>query len=385
LSRIEAKVVRRSSQVILTTHTGSLPRPLELIDGSLAGAARDEHLKSTVFDVVQKQREAGIDVVGDGEMSKPSFVHYVRERLAGFDEVAPTSQIRFVDDFPGYREWFRNVRADFPQAGRPAAGCVAPLGWKNKGPLLGDIANLIAARDAVGADEAFLPSASVGIIAQRLVNLYYSSYEKYVEAIADVMHKEYCTIVDSGLILQIDAPEMCIDRNVPEFADQPLEVFRSRLELWVDALNHALQGIDEERVRLHICWGNEEAPHTRDVGLAEILDIVLRVKAGAYSIEAANPRHAHDWHLWEDTKLPDGKLLIPGVIDTTTNFVEHPQLVADRIVTYAKLLGRENIQAGTDCGFATTATFSAVYHPIIWAKLSAMSEGARLATAKLWA
>jgi 5-methyltetrahydropteroyltriglutamate--homocysteine methyltransferase len=370
---------------MLTTHTGSLPRAAELVDGSLAGEARDERVRSAVLEVVGKQREAGIDVLGDGEMSKPSFVHYVRERLAGFEDVAPTSQYRFVDDFPGYREWFRTVRSDFPRAGRPGAGCVAPLAWKSKTPLQADIANLIAARDAVGAEEAFLPSASVGIIAQRLANQYYPSYAAYVEAIAEVMREEYCAIVDSGLLLQIDAPEMCIDRNVPEFAEEPIDVFRARLELWVEGLNHALHGIDEQRVRLHICWGNEEAPHTRDVGLAEILDIVLKVKAGGYSIEAANPRHAHDWHLWEDVKLPDGKLLIPGVIDTTTNFVEHPQLVADRIITYAKLVGRENVLAGTDCGFATTATFSAVYPPIVWAKLAALAEGARLATAQLWA
>jgi 5-methyltetrahydropteroyltriglutamate--homocysteine methyltransferase len=256
---------------------------------------------------------------------------------------------------------------------------------KDRTPLLTDIANLKAARDAVGAEEAFMPAASVGIIAQRIPNRYYPSYEAYIEAIAVAMRDEYRAIVDSGLVLQIDAPEMCIDRNVPEFADRSIEDFRDRLHLWVAGLNYALDGIAEECVRLHICWGNEEAPHTRDVALPEILDIVLNVNAGAYSIEAANPRHAHDWHIWEDTKLPEGKLLIPGFIDTTTNFVEHPQLVADRILTYAKLVGRENIIAGTDCGFATTASFSAVYPPIVWAKLASLAEGARLASERLWA
>ena len=376
--------MQRSTHCILTTHTGSLPRPPELVDGSLVAEARDDRIREAVFEVVRKQVDAGIDVLGDGEMSKPSFVHYVRERLSGFEDVAPSGLFRLVDDYPGYREWFRKVRSDFPRSGRPGAQCIAPLEWKNKTPLLNDIANLIAARDAAGAPEAFMPSASVGIIAQRIPNRYYSSTEAYVEAIAQAMAEEYRAIVDSGLLLQVDAPEMCIDRNVPEFAEQPLEVFRSRLELWVEGLNYALQGIDEERVRLHICWGNEEAPHTRDVALPEILDIVLRVNAGAYSIEAANPRHAHDWHVWEDVKLPDNKILIPGVIDTTTNFVEHHQLVADRIITYAKLLGRENVIAGTDCGFATTATFSAVYPPIVWGKFAALSEGARLASSRLW-
>jgi 5-methyltetrahydropteroyltriglutamate--homocysteine methyltransferase len=317
-------------------------------------------------------------------MSKPGFVHYVRERLDGFEEVGSPAPFRLVDDFPGYREWYRKVRSDSPQAGRPRAACVGPLAWKDRGSLARDIENLLAGQFAAGVSEAFMPAASVGIIAQRLPNQYYPTYEAYVEAIAQVMAEEYRAIVDSGLILQIDAPEMCIDRMVPEFADRPIEDFRARVELWVEGINHALSGIDEERVRFHICWGNEEAPHTRDVSLPEILDLVLKVNAGAYVIEAANPRHAHDWHVWQDAKLPEGKVLIPGVIDTTTNFVEHPQLIADRIVTYARLMGRENVLAGTDCGFATHALFSAVYPPIVWAKLQALVEGAQLASAELW-
>jgi len=376
--------VKRSHHRIRTTHAGSLPRPQELLDGSLAGVERTERLRSVVLDVARRQAQAGIDTIGDGEMSKPGFVQYVRDRLTGFEEVAPTGQFQLADDFPGYREWRMEVRADLAQGRRTRAECVGPLSYNDEAPLLADIENLKAARDAVGAEEAFMPAASVGIIAQRLPNRYYPSYETYVEAIAEAMRGEYRAIFDSGLILQIDAPEMCIDRNVPEFADRPIEDFRARLELWVAALNHALEGIDEEHVRLHICWGNEEAPHTRDVALPEILDIVLKVNAGAYSIEAANPRHAHDWHIWEDAKLPEGKLLIPGFIDTTTNFVEHPQLVADRIVRYANLVGRENIIAGTDCGFATHATFSAVYPPIVWGKLAALAEGARLASKSLW-
>jgi 5-methyltetrahydropteroyltriglutamate--homocysteine methyltransferase len=376
--------VERSLQRIRTTHTGSLPRPADLLDTSGSGGALKERLRAVVADVVRHQVEAGIDVICDGEMSKPGFVQYVSQRLGGFEDVAATGPFRFIDDFPGYREWRLKVRTDLVRTRRARAVCVAPLSYKDKAPLQNDIANLKAARDAVGAAELFMPSASVGIIAQRLPNRYYPNYEAYVEAIAETMREEYRTIVDSGLILQIDAPEMCIDRNVPEFADRPIEDFRTRIELWVAGLNHALDGINEDQIRLHICWGNEEAPHTRDVALPEILDLVLKVHAGAYSIEAANPRHAHDWHIWEDAKLPDGKILIPGMIDTTTNFVEHPHLVADRITSYANLLGRENVIAGTDCGFATSASFSAVYPPIVWAKLATLAEGARLASERLW-
>jgi 5-methyltetrahydropteroyltriglutamate--homocysteine methyltransferase len=355
-----------------------------LLDGSLSGNDHNERLRAIVFDVARRQVEAGIDIIGDGEMSKPGFVQYVRDRLNGFEEVTSPSQFQLVDEFPGYRAWRQSVRADLARGRRSRAECVGPLSVKDMAPLLTDIANLRTAKEALGAEQAFMPAASVGIIAQRLPNRYYPSYEAYVEAIAEAMRHEYRAIVDNGLVLQIDAPEMCIDRNIPEFADRTIEDFRARLELWVAGLNHAIDGIAEDRIRLHICWGNEEAPHTSDVALPEILDIVLKVKAGAYSIEAANPRHGHDWHIWEDATLPEGKLLIPGFIDTTTNFVEHPQLVADRIITYANLVGRDNIIAGTDCGFATHATFSAVYPPVVWAKLAALAEGARLASKSLW-
>jgi 5-methyltetrahydropteroyltriglutamate--homocysteine methyltransferase len=232
--------------------------------------------------------------------------------------------------------------------------------------------------------EAFVPCASVGIVAQRMDNAYYPTYEAFVEAIAGVMKEEYQAITDAGLLIQIDAPEMCIDRNLPEFRDRPTEDFRKRLELWVEALNFALGGVDPERVRFHVCWGNSEGPHTRDIPLRDIVDIVLKVHAAAYSVEAANPRHGHEWKVWRDVKLPDGKVLIPGVIDSVTNFVEHPELVADRIVTYAGLVGRENVIAGTDCGFGTAAVSQNVYPPIVWAKLRALAEGAALASRQLW-
>jgi 5-methyltetrahydropteroyltriglutamate--homocysteine methyltransferase len=380
--------MKRSTDRILTTHAGSLPRPPQLIE-MLQGPDRDpevfvREVKTAVADVVRRQAEAGIDIVSDGEMGKPSFVHYVRERLSGFEGTTtrPT-QINFDEEFPGYQAWRNPQRyARNPFGVRPE--CTGPLGWKDKAALLRDIENLKAALAAVQVEEAFVPCASVGIIAQRIANAYCPSYEAYVEAIAEVMKDEYHAVADAGLIVQIDAPEMCIDRALPDFRDKPITEFHKRQRLWVEALNHALRGIPEEQVRFHVCWGNGEGPHTRDVPLRDIVEVVLEVNAGAYSVEASNPRHAHEWKVWQDVKLPEGKLLIPGVIDSVTNFVEHPELVADRILNYARIVGRENVIAGTDCGFGTAATFENVYPPIVWAKLRSLAEGAELASRQLW-
>ena len=254
---------------------------------------------------------------------------------------------------------------------------------KDEQALVDDIANFKAALDAAGVDEGFLPCASVGIVAQRLENRYYSTYEQYVEAIAGVLRQEYRAIVDAGLLIQIDAPEMCIDRS-RHFSEQPLSEFLKRAELWVEALNQALSGIPEDRVRYHVCWGNTEGPHNTDIELTDIVDVMLKVNAAAYSVEAANPRHGHEWKVWRDVKLPEGKALIPGVIDSVTNFVEHPELVADRIVTYAQVVGRENVIAGTDCGFGTSAGMANVYPPIAWAKLKSLAQGAEMASGRLW-
>ena len=386
--------MRRSTDRILTTHTGSLPRPpdlIELIRARETGApydqaAFDTRVRSAVADVVGVQVDAGIDVVSDGELAKPSFFQYVRNRLAGLEGINATAPaVALEPDFPGYPEWraSRGIAPVSMLAGRPE--CIGPLSWKDRGALDADIANFQAALKASPDVEGFLPSASIGIIAQRIQNRYYPTYEAYVEAIAEVMRDEYQAITGAGLILQIDAPEMCIDRNQPEFRERPLEDFRQRMELWVEALNHALAGIPEEQVRFHICWGNQEGPHIRDVPLRDIADIMLKVKAAAYSVEASNPSHAHEWRVWQDVKLPEGKALIPGVIDSTTNFVEHPELVADRIESYARLVGRENVIAGSDCGFGTSATSNAVYTPIVWAKLKTIAEGAEIATRRLWA
>jgi len=385
--------MKRSTDRILTTHVGSLPRPADLLELLQAqeGGQPDAHrafrdrVRTAVAEVVKRQADAGIDVVSDGEMSKVSFVHYVRDRLAGFDGVSTRPPgFNFDEEFTGYQAW-RNRGRTLPASpfqSRPE--CTAPLTWKNAEDLQADIDNFKEALAGVPLAEAFVPCASLGIIAQRMDNAYYPTYEAFVEAIAEVMKEEYRAITDAGLLIQIDAPEMCIDRNLPEFRDRPIEDFCTRLTLWVEALNHALTGIDPEQVRFHVCWGNSEGPHTRDVPLRDIVDIVLRVNAAAYSVEAANPRHGHEWKVWQEVKLPEGKVLIPGVIDSVTNFVEHPELVADRILTYARIVGPENVIAGTDCGFGTAAVSQNVYPPIVWAKLRALAEGAALASRQLW-
>jgi len=380
--------MKRSTHRILTTHTGSLPRPPDLID-LIQAERRDEavfkaRVRSAVAEAVRKQAEAGIDVVSDGEMGKPSFIHYVRERIAGFEGMTSQfSGLNFDEEFPGYREWRSRGRGTGnPFASRPV--CIGPLAWKDKAALQTDVDNLKAALEGVQVEEAFVPCASVGIIAQRISNAYYPTYEAYVQAIAEVMRDEYRAVAEAGLIVQIDAPEMCIDRAMPEFRDKPIGEFHKRQRLWVEALNYALENIPEEQVRFHVCWGNGEGPHTRDVPLRDIVEVVLEVRAGAYSVEASNPRHAHEWKVWQDVKLPDGKVLIPGVIDSVTNFVEHPELVADRILSYARIAGRENVIAGTDCGFGTSAAAENVYPPIVWAKLQSLAEGARLASRQLW-
>src|SRR3954469_23113158 len=381
--------MKRSSDRILTTHTGSLPRPpelVELVQAKETGAAYDQgaltqRTREAVREVVQNQAQAGIDVVSDGEYGKPGFFQYVHNRLNGFEKSNEQSPLLQDPEFPTFAEWRRSH--GFMQGGLPVTYCTAPLSWKDRGAIDVDLANFKAALDGAGVEEGFLPAASVGIIAQRFPNRYYPTYEAYVEAIADLMRDEYHAITDAGFVLQIDAPEMCIDR-AREFRDRPLGDFLTRAELWVEALNHAMEGIPPEQVRFHICWGNGEGPHVSDIPLSDIVDVMLKVNCAAYSVEASNPRHAHEWKLWRDVKLPEGKVLIPGVLDSTTNFVEHPELVADRILSYANIVGGENVIAGTDCGFGTSAVSNTVHTPIVWAKLASLSEGAERASKELW-
>jgi 5-methyltetrahydropteroyltriglutamate--homocysteine methyltransferase len=377
--------MRRSTERILTTHAGSLPRPpdlLAMIQAREAGqpfdaAAFAAGVQSAVAEVVHRQVEAGVDVVSDGEMGKPSFATYVTHRVGGFGGENPEPRIA--------AEWeeFRELAAQAPRSTMHRRFCVGELEWRGAGAVEADAGNLLRAAAAAGAEEAFLPAASLGIVADIMANRHYPSERAYLYALADVLRQEYRAIVDAGLLLQVDAPDAALGRHM-QFRHASLEEFRRATAERVEALNHALEGIAEERVRFHVCWGNYEGPHTHDVPLADIVDLVLRVRAGAYSIEAANPRHAHEWRVWEEVKLPEGKVLIPGVIDSTTNFVEHPELVAQRIEQYARLVGRENVIAGTDCGFGTSAGRSAVHPSVVWPKLKALSDGARLASQRLW-
>ena len=360
-----------------------------MLQGAEDGRAPDPdamqaRTRSAVADVVQEQAEAGVDIVSDGEQAKPGFYVYVRDRLKGLEGIDAAPQPFVNPDFPGYNAWReeRGQKGGGPPGNRPV--CIGPLAWKDRARLNADIDNLKLALRTVDVTEAFIPSASASLLAQRIENRYYATYDEYLAAIVDVMKVEYRAIVDAGLLLQVDAPEMALEPSLPQFRDRPLSDFKNVMALWVEALNSALDGIDEDRVRFHVCWGNNEAPHTRDVPLRDIVDMVLRVNAGAYLIEAANPRHAHEWRVWEDVRLPEGKILIPGVIDSTTNFVEHPQLVAERIERFAAVVGKENLIAGTDCGFGTWAITDMIYPPVVWAKLKSLSDGARIATDALW-
>ena len=388
--------MKRSTHRILTSHVGSLVRPQDMLDMLKARshgqpydrAAWDARLREAVDEVVRQQADAGIDVINDGELSKPMFADYIADRLNGYEGENPNPNM-FVnhsqrpDPFPGFTAW-RASQPILTTGGimrRPL--CVAPLSWKDRAYET-DIANLKDAMSKVSVEEGFLPSPSPGILAARIPNQYYKSEEEYLYAIADVLHDEYKAITDAGLVLQIDAPDaaMCWDRQQFDTVDD----FRKTTEQRTEALNHALQGVPEEMVRFHVCWGNNESPHSNDIELKDIVDVLLKVNAACYSIEAANPRHAHEWEVWQTVKLPQGKALMPGVIDSLTNFIEHPDLVAQRIVTYANLVGRENVIAGVDCGFGTGASANPRIHPeLVWAKFRSLSEGARRASAKLWA
>lgn len=381
--------MKRSTERILTTHTGSLPRPPELVplvDAKDKGQPYDEadfsdKVRIAVTDIVQAQVDNGIDIVSDGEQGKASFALYVKARIDGFGGLNPDPRI--VADRQDFPEWSaqQNTPSRLLSESRPM--CDGPLVWKDDANVEFDINNLRAAVNGSKPEDAFIPSASLGIIAEIILNDYYPSEEAYLYAIADVMKQEYKAITDAGFILQIDAPDAAMGRHM-QFWDKSLEEFRTSVAMRVEALNHALAGIPEEQVRYHICWGNYEGPHNHDVPLEDIVDLVLKVNAGAYSVEASNPRHAHEWQVWQDVKLPDGKILIPGVIDSTSNFIEHPEVVAGRIMQYANLVGRENVIAGTDCGFGTSVGSSRVHPTVMWAKFRSQAEGARLASERLW-
>ena len=329
---------------------------------------------------MRQQISCGVDVVNDGEAGKIGYSTYVTDRLSGFDGSATPLAIGDLSDFPSYAErLFRGTAIE--TMSRPA--CTGPIRYQDTTAVESDIANLRSAVSGTNATETFMSAASPGVISLFLKNDYYPSHEAYLGALADAMKHEYDAIHQAGLILQVDCPDLAMGRHI-QFADNNVAEFRKKMELHVEALNHALADIPADRVRLHLCWGNYEGPHHRDVPLSDIIDIVVKARPAGISFEAANPRHAHEWSVFRNFKLPAGKVLIPGVLDSTTNYIEHPELIAERLGRYAEVVGRENVIAGTDCGFATFAGFMTVDPQITWAKFHAMAEGARIASERLW-
>ena len=369
---------------IRTTHTGSLPRPDGLADlvfekheaKPVDSKDFDRRIREAVVDAVRRQQEAGIDVVNDGEMSKVSYWVYVKDRLTGFGGRS-NPRPRSADPLDiAYEEAERPV---YWRLVRPA--CVGPVGYRGDGALQADIDNL---KDAVGkasSQAVFMTSASPGVIASFIEDRHYGNHETYLAAIVAAMREEYRAIVEAGLTLQLDCPDLTA--SFMGRGPHDLSGFRRHSAMAVEALNHAVAGLPSDNLRLHVCWGNFPGPHHRDVPLADIIDIVLRANVAGISIEASNPRHAHEYEVFDTVKLPDGKYLIPGVIDSTTNYVEHPDLVAQRLVRYAERVGAGNVMAGTDCGFGTVAGPFWVVPPIVWAKFESMTEGARRASVRL--
>ena len=380
--------MKRSTERFLTTHTGSLPRPDDLIRMMFAKeegvpvdpAALAARVRSAVAEVVRKQAEADIDIINDGEVSKPSYATYVKDRLNGFGGTSQSLQYQDLVDFP---ELAKRVFGDPGRSRRKAPACHGPISVRDAQAAQTDVENLKAAVGQVKAEATFLTAASPGVISLFFRNDHYPSHEAYLFAIADAMRHEYETVAKAGFVLQVDCPDLAMGRHI-QFADLSLDEFRRMARLHVQALNHALVDVPSDQVRMHVCWGNYEGPHHYDVPLADIIDIVFEARPSGISFEAANPRHAHEWQLFERVKLPKGKVLIPGVVESKTNYVEHPELVAQRISRYARLVGRENVIAGTDCGFGTWVGQASVDPAVVWTKLASMVEGARLASHEFW-
>ncbi|MGC1817245.1 MAG: cobalamin-independent methionine synthase II family protein [Casimicrobiaceae bacterium] len=380
--------MKRSTDRFLTTHTGSLPRPEDLIRMMYAkeegvpvdAAALSQRVASAVADVVRKQAAAGIDVVNDGEMSKPSYATYIKDRLSGFGGAGNTFVYQDLASFPSLE---KRVFGDPGRSRRKTPACNAAIGVRDPKGAQDDVDHLKAALASVEVQDAFLTAASPGVVSLFFRNEHYPTEEAYLFAIADAMRQEYETIANAGIVLQIDCPDLGMGRHI-QYADLSVAQWRKKAELHVEALNHAVANIHPEQLRMHLCWGNYEGPHHCDVPLADVIDIVFRARPSAIALEAANPRHAHEWKLFETVKLPEGKLLIPGVIESKSNFIEHPELIAQRIGRYAQLVGRENVIAGSDCGFGTWVGQAAVDPDVVWAKMTAMAEGARIASREFW-
>jgi 5-methyltetrahydropteroyltriglutamate--homocysteine methyltransferase len=378
----------RSTDRFLTTHTGSLPRPDDLIRMMYAKeegvpvdpAALGARVRTAVAEIVRKQADAGVDLINDGELSKPSYATYVKDRLSGFGGGSNTFVYQDLAEFPRLAQ---RVFGDPGRSRRKTPACTGPITVADSAAAQTDVEHLKAALSSVTATRAFLSAASPGVISLFFRNDYYPSQEAYLFAIAEAMRPEYESIATAGITVQIDCPDLAMGRHI-QYADLSLEEFRQRARLHIEALNHALANVPPEQARVHLCWGNYEGPHHCDVPLADIIDIVFLARPSTISFEAANPRHAHEWTLFETVKLPEGKTIIPGVIESKSNFIEHPELVAQRIARYANLAGRDNVIAGSDCGFGTWVGQAAVDPDVVWAKLAAMTEGARLASRQFW-
>lgn len=385
--------MKTSTDRILTTHTGSLPRPKALVDlvlakekgGDIDAAQFEAHTAKAVEDIVAQQVAAGVDIVSDGELSKPSYTMYIRHRVDGIGSDPRAGEkgrdIMIGRDLLAHPDFAARQRQF---GGVPFPGCLGPLSYRDRGPLDRDLAHLAAATAKAKPTETFMTAPSPGILTRFIINLHYPTEEAYVDALAEVLKTEYQAIVKAGFVLQIDAPDLGSARN-NQYRDLTDDEFRKIAERNIAALNGAIAGLPADRMRLHICWGNYEGPHTHDLPLNKIFDIACKANIQAISIEAANPRHAHEWEDLKEMKIPDDKILIPGVIDSTTNFVEHPKLVAQRIGHYTDIVGRDRVIAGVDCGFGTFVKPGEpmVADSVVWAKLQSLARGAEIASGRV--
>jgi 5-methyltetrahydropteroyltriglutamate--homocysteine methyltransferase len=378
--------MRRSTTRILTTHTGSLPRPAKVLELLLqqakhpgtARVALDLAVRDAIAEVLSKQVAAGIDIVNDGEQGRTDYTVHVIDRLTGFEGRSDAPRGTGEPEFPELAALLSQFASPFQH--RPA--CSGKVTWKDWPAVEADIARSKAAMVKAGIEEYFMTSPSPGQIARYLKNDYYKTDEEYLYALADVMAREYRAIVEAGFVLQLDCPDLAMSYAL--YPNTSIEDYRKIISVNVEALNHAVRDLPADRMRMHVCWGSTLGPHHGDVPLKDIIDILLKGRPQAVSFPGANPRHGHEWKVWREVKLPEGKIIIPGVIDSTSNFVEHPELVADRIVQYAQAVGRDNVVAGADCGFGTFAGRVQVDTKIVWMKLASLAEGARLASKQLW-
>ena len=388
--------MKRSTDRILTTHVGSLPRPADLVEmirDKLAGRTIDAEafetrVESAVAEMVRNQERAGIDVVADGEMGRIGFIPYINERLQGFEPQSNPAggsywgQSREAKAFPGFYEWAAKLPGTAGDVGQTRWVCTGPIAYQGQAAIQADIARLDRALEGVAREDAFIPAISPANVEDWQSNEFYERDEDYLAAIAEALREEYLAIVEAGFLLQIDDPLLATYYVLhPELSVADCRAWAERR---VEALNHALRGIPEEKVRYHTCFAINMGPRVHDMELRHFIDIMTRIKAGAYSFEAANPRHEHEWRLWGEIDLPENKSLVPGVITNSSVLVEHPELIADRIERFASVVGRENVIAGADCGFASFATSFECHPEVVWAKLAALAEGARIASTRLW-